>query len=225
MTLVTQHIWAGAMKLPKYFTCVSDPRFIIAIAYASDENLVGRRINGYDSDCLILTEQATSALSKVQDELDAMNSDLHLKIHDGYRPQRASNDFISWCKTDDQKNKMIYYPDLDKKSLFQLGYIASTHSAHSRGSTIDLTIVQLDSQGKPQELDMGTRIDYLDEASHSNSNMVSEQAQQNRRLLKSLMEKHGFNYYWKEWWHFTLANEPYPNTYFDFPISAHLCAK
>ena len=164
---------------------------------------------------MILTIEAAQALSEVQKELKL--KDLGLKVIDGYRPQQACDDFWDWANDPtDLKMKDLYYPRIDdKKDLFN-GYVAR-FSRHSRGSTVDLTIV--DSNGN--DLDMGSRIDMLDPISHVISDEISQAAQKNRLLLKEIMEKHGFEGYEKEWWHFSLINEPYkrkPEDHFNFEV-------
>lgn len=130
----------------------------------------------------------------------------------------AVDHFMRWTDdADDTKNKADYYPDVTKADLVKLGYIAEK-SGHSRGGSVDLTLVQKQPSGEWNELDMGSPWDLFGEKSHAGSTLVAENAQQNRKKLMDLMVKHGFNPYFEEWWHFTLADEPYPDTYFDFPI-------
>ena len=139
---------------------------------------------------------------------------LKLKIFDAYRPQRAVDDFVQWAKSlNDTTMKKTYYPKVSKALLFEHGYIAS-RSGHTRGSTVDLTLI--DSTGK--KLDMGTPWDFFSPKSWPSSQAVPEQAQRNRAFLRQIMQRHGFIPYEAEWWHFTLEYEPFPNTYFDFPI-------
>ena len=140
---------------------------------------------------------------------------LILKIFDGYRPQQAVNNFVRWAAdVGDTKMKAKYYPDVDKKDLFRLNFIAEK-SSHSRGSTVDLTLLNAETG---EELDMASGFDFFGEISHHNSGLISEHQLQNRNLLKGVMEKHGFIPYPEEWWHYTLDREPYPDTYFDFPV-------
>lgn len=192
-----------------------DPTIITAPIYYSNDNFIGRRIKGYEKPVVILTTDAAKALSEVQKELNKQG--LGLKVIDGYRPQQACDDFWDWANDPtDLKMKDLYYPRIDdKKDLFN-GYVAR-FSRHSRGSTVDLTIV--DSNGN--DLDMGSRIDMLDPISQVISDEISQNAQKNRLLLKEIMEKHGFEGYEKEWWHFSLINEPYkrkPEDHFNFEV-------
>ena len=141
-----------------------------------------------------------------------------LKIYDAYRPQHAVDDFVRWGKDlDDTMMQREYYPKVQKKDLFREGYIAEK-SSHSRGSTVDLTIVRLDKQPSESELDMGTHFDFFGPEAWPDSPLVSSLHRAHRMLLQMLMSKHGFEPYPKEWWHFTLKNEPFPNTYFNFPV-------
>lgn len=189
------------------------PTVHLDIRYYTTHNFVGSRINGYDSPKCFLTKEAAIALKKVQEELERKQQSL--KIFDCYRPQRAVDHFVRWAKDlADQKRKADYYPSVDKKYLFRDGYIAEK-SGHSRGSTIDLTIMDLNSN---QELDMGTGFDFFDPLSHTMNSHISQSQLDNRMALKSVMERYGFKNLAEEWWHFTLKNEPYPNQYFDFRI-------
>lgn len=183
------------------------------IRYFSNNNFVGRPIHGYRRPVCILTQTATYALLKVQTALNKKN--LGLLVYDCYRPQMAVNDFVKWGQqSENQKMKTLFYPHINKKNLFKLNYIAR-RSAHSRGSTVDLTLVNLQNN---QVLDMGTPFDYLDPLSHPNNRKVSTQQFQNRMLLRKLMIQFGFRPIKTEWWHFTLQNEPYKNTYFNFLV-------
>jgi len=201
--------------IPSDFVYVNEiiPDLHVNLRYHSPDNFMGRPVDGYESDRLILTHAAADALAKVQAELRA--HDLSLLVYDGYRPQRAVDHFIRWGRDlDDQVNKAAYYPDVDKSTLFAEGYIAD-RSGHSRGSTMDLTVVD-EATGKP--LDMGTPWDHFGPESWPNYADITAQQRANRLLLRSLMLENGFKPYDEEWWHFTLANEPYPDTYFDFPV-------
>lgn len=202
-------------NLPKGFVYVRDiiPDLDVELRYFSKNNFVGDTINGYNANILILTKPTAEALKKVQDELQEQN--LCLKIYDGYRPQRAVNHFVSWAKIlNDTIQKTTFYPNVDKRNLFKEGYIAS-HSGHSRGSTVDLTIIDGNTQ---EPLDMGSSFDFFGHESWINYEGLTKVQKQNRQLLQSVMLKHGFRGYAREWWHFTLRNEPFPNTYFDFEI-------
>ncbi len=180
------------------------------IRYFGSNNFVGRPITGYKKPVCILSSAAAHALLKVQTALNEQN--LGLLVYDCYRPQMAVNDFILWSQNSDERTKSLFYPNIDKKELFKRGYIAR-RSGHTRGSTVDLTIVDLTSN---QVLDMGTPFDYLDPLSHPDNRDITPEQFKNRMLLRSLMSKHGFMPIRTEWWHFTLKNEPYKNTYFNF---------
>lgn len=190
---------------------------IVDLRYFSEDNFVGQRVDGYQSNKLYISIEAATALKKVQNELNRYG--LGLKIFDGYRPQSAVDHFVRWAKDiKNTKTKEKYYPNELKKNLFKKGYIA-TKSGHTRGSTLDLTIVQLDIHGNEiTELDMGTPWDFFSEKSATEYKHLTIAQRSNRLLLKSVMEKFGFKNYDKEWWHYTLINEPYKNTYFDFII-------
>ena len=189
------------------------PDVILEIRYYSDYNFVGERIDGYEAPVALLTKEAAKALRKVSDEL--VKRGYRLKIYDAYRPQSAVNHFVRWAKdTDDTRMKEYFYPDVDKSSLFKRGYIAK-RSGHSRGSTVDLTLFDINTS---KDVDMGGTFDYFGEVSHSNNKSITKQQQRNRRLLRDVMVKHGFRPIRTEWWHFTLKNEPYPDTYFTFPV-------
>ncbi len=187
-----------------------DPR------YYGSHNFVGERIDGYLAPRVILTRPAAEALQRVQQELKLFG--LGLKLFDGYRPQRAVAHFVRWAQDlDDTRMKADFYPEVDKHNLFKDGYIAEK-SGHSRGSTVDLTLVALDA-GKPvAELDMGTGFDWFSPQSWPDSPAMTPAQRAHRLLLRLVMEKYGFKPYAQEWWHFTLANEPFPDTYFDFPV-------
>ncbi len=181
--------------------------------YFTANNFVGRPIHGYKKPVCILTSSAAHALLKVQMVLSKKN--LGLLVFDCYRPQIAVDDFIQWSQNpDEQKMKNLYYPRIDKANLFRLNYIAR-RSGHTRGSTVDLTIVDLDTQ---QTLDMGTTYDFMDPLSHPANRDISPEQFKNRMLLRTLMLRFGFRPIETEWWHFTLRDEPYKNTYFNFLV-------
>ncbi len=205
--------------LPAGFTYVKDPRFLLSLRYLTSDNFVGRPIAGYEGNVCILTEKAATALSAVQDDLDRLNQGYHLKIFDAYRPVTAVLDFSQWAQNpNQQEQKAQFYPNVPKSELFKQGYLAD-HSSHSRGSTVDLTISVISAASAvPIDLDMGTIFDFFDEKAHTLSPEVSPMARKNRLLLKDTLEKHQLINYPLEWWHFTLANEPFPDTYFDFPV-------
>lgn len=183
------------------------------VRYNSDDNFIGEPISGYQSNDLILTRQAALALKKVEESM--IKKGYCLKIFDTYRPQRAVNNFVSWSKiADDTLMKASYYPEQDKRKLFQLGYI-STRSGHSRGSTIDLTLADLVTGA---EIDMGGPYDFFGAISHHTYSNLTNAQLSNRRILKDAMWNAGFRSYSKEWWHYTLNGEPHPKQYFDFLV-------
>jgi len=191
------------------------PSIELDIRYYTTDNFVGERIDGYESPKALLATQAAEALKNVQAELAVFG--LGLKVYDAYRPQRAVDHFVRWAKDlNDIKMKLKYYPEVNKENLFTKAYIAD-NSGHSRGSTVDVTIVSL-SDTDLVELDMGTNWDFFSPNSSPQSSIVTSQQRANRMLLYYVMSKHGFKPLKKEWWHFTLENEPYPDRYFDFPI-------
>lgn len=191
------------------------PDLAIDLRYATGNNFVGRRIDGYARARAVLSAPAAKALEEVQAALRPFG--LGLKVFDAYRPQRAVDHFVRWGRNlDDRRTKPDYYPDVAKENLFREGYIAS-RSSHSRGSTVDVTIVHRDDEGAARELDMGSRFDFFGPVSWPDSREVTPQQRANRALLQSLMTAKGFVPYAQEWWHFTLSGEPYPDTYFDFP--------
>lgn len=186
----------------------------VDLAYASCENFTGKIIPGYESNIAFLTIEAVNQLAHVQDELRAQG--LGLKILDSYRPVQAVKYFQNVWKNQAENLaiKKEYYPEHTKEELFDIGYIAK-ESTHSRGSTVDLTIIVLKTQ---EELDMGTKFDFFSTLSHTLNTQITKVQKQNRLILKNIMEKYNFKNYEKEWWHFRLLNEPYPDTYFDFKI-------
>lgn len=207
--------FAIAADLPNGFVYLGDVDSSIAteVRYATTNNFVGKRVDGYQAKKIILTRQAAEALSRVQADLKSQG--YALKVFDAYRPQRAVNHFIRWTRDRrDLKTKKEYYPDIPKGTLLGGGYISS-RSRHSSGSTIDLTLVKL-STGK--EVDMGTPFDFFGPESGHNSSAVTATQRGNRQLLKNAMSKGGFFSYHKEWWHYTLRNEPFAGRYFDFPV-------
>jgi zinc D-Ala-D-Ala dipeptidase len=189
------------------------PTLCVALAYYHTDNFVGQRIDGYQANRALLTDPAAQALKAVQHELQPFG--LGLKIFDAYRPQQAVDHFIRWAHDlSDTHTRSRFYPELEKQRLFAEGYLAC-HSSHTRGSTVDLTLIDLASGN---ELDMGTEFDYFSRKSWPDYQDISPQQRTNRMLLQQLMVKHGFTTFAQEWWHFTLGNEPYPDTWFDFPI-------
>ncbi len=186
---------------------------VLDIRYYGEENFVGASVDGYLASKALISRPAADALSRVQTEANKLG--YGLKVFDAYRPQQAVDHFVRWASDlEDQSTKAMYYPNVDKSKIIPEGYIAEK-SGHSRGSTVDLTLVRL-SDGA--ELDMGAPFDYFDAISWPSSTEISESAQSNRQLLRGLMVAQGFIPYEAEWWHFTLANEPYPDTYFNVPV-------
>ncbi len=189
------------------------PDAILEIRYYSTYNFVGDRIDGYERPVAYLTKEEAAALKAASDE--CVRRGYRLKIYDAYRPQRAVSHFMRWAKdVDDTRMKAPFYANLDKSVLFEQGYIAEK-SGHSRGSTVDLTLFDMKT-GK--EVDMGGTFDWFGEESHPDYKGVTKEQLANRMLLREIMLAHGFKPLVEEWWHFTLKDEPYPDTYFDFPV-------
>lgn len=232
---------AGDPKVPEGFVYLRsvDQTILQDIRYHGIHNFLGRRVQGYNAPECILTLPAARKLATVQAKL--LERNLSLKIYDCYRPGRAVADFVAWAKNlDDTKTRAEFYPTINKDRLFELGYIAE-RSGHSRGSTVDLAIVKLPAAPEPafdpsaqqacfnplgerygdNSLDFGTGYDCFDILSHTDNREIGDEARANRRLLVDLMADAGFENYEREWWHFTLADEPYPETYFDFPIEPY----
>jgi len=221
------------------FVSVQDavPGVIVEMRYAGFHNFTGRPVAGYDAPKCLLTKEAARALAAV--EADAQKRSMTLKVYDCYRPQKAVDDFIAWAKRlNDRAMKAEFYPHVAKKDLFKDGYIAA-RSSHSRGSTMDLTLVPLPvpkeapyrrgeklfsctaPQGRrfaDNGIDMGTGFDCFDPLAHPDNPAVGKRALADRMLLRSLMEKHGFKGIPEEWWHFTLKREPFPRRYFNFDV-------
>lgn len=237
--LLTSPAMAFARQIPDEFVEIRSvaPSIVLDLRYFSEHNFIGRPIDGYQAEKCYMTRQTAIALKAVQDELRPFN--FSLKIYDAYRPQRAVDHFVRWAKNlSDTTMKGEFYPSVAKKHLFRAGYIAAK-SSHSRGSTVDITIVPLPLPPQPgfkkdekpcsckeplpkrfadNSIDMGTSYDCFDTLSWTADTTLTAAQRANRLLLKSLMEKHGFKNYRKEWWHFTLRDEPFPETYFDFVI-------
>lgn len=230
---------AEADKMPDNFIDIQKviPDVVLDIRYYSPHNFVGERVDGYLAPKCFLTKETAQALADVKKDLASYA--LSLKIYDCYRPQRSVDHFVRWAKEiENTKTMKEFYPTIDKRNLFKDGYIDSK-SGHSRGSTVDLTIVPLPAPAQPQysprqelhecylpaekrfpdnSVDMGTGFDCFHELSNTANANIGRQQKINRLLLKLLMEKHGFKNYDMEWWHYTLKNEPYPDTYFNFVI-------
>lgn len=192
---------------------VALPNAKLEIRYASAHNFTGRVVEGYLSDDASLTIAAASALKKASEALE--KAGYGVKIYDAYRPKQAVDFFIKWGEEpEDFKTKTEFYPDYEKKDLFSLGYIAKK-SGHSRGSTVDLTIYDPDTG---DDIDMGSPFDFLGPISNHGTALITEEQTNNRNILKKAMKDAGFKELRTEWWHYTLINEPYPDTYFDFPV-------
>ena len=198
------------------FVRVTDviPDAILEIRYYSTYNFVGERIDGYELPIALMTREAADSLKAVNDELKAHG--YRIKIWDAYRPQRAVNHIIRWAENiSDTAMKAVFYPMVDKSVLFERGYVYA-RSSHSRGSTVDLTLLDA---ATGRELDMGSPFDWFGEESHPDYPCPLYRQSDNRKTLHNAMVRHGFEGIDSEWWHFTLRNEPYPDTYFDFPIN------
>ena len=201
------------------FVLVSDyvPAVIQEIRYHSTYNFVGDRVDGYEQPCAILTKEAARALKEISNRLNVMG--YRIKVFDAYRPAAAVRHFTLWGVDDlDLRMKPFFYPDLEKQELFRKGYIASK-SSHSRGSTIDLTLLDMKTG---REVDMGSPFDYFSEVSHPDYKGVAKEQYENRMFLQDMMVRGGFEPYDCECLHFTLRDEPFPDTYFDFPVSTEV---
>lgn len=204
-----------ARALPEGFVYVDEvvDGAVYDVRYFGTDNFVGEPVDGYMVPRVVLTREAAEALAGVQTDLAAFG--LGLKVFDGYRPQRAVDHFVRWAKdVQDTKMKHRYYPLVQKKHLFRDGYIAA-RSGHTRGSTVDVTIVDATSGA---QLDMGTGFDFFGPPSWPQNPDMPSVVRANRMLLRQVMTRHGFKPLKEEWWHFTLRDEPYPDTYFDFPV-------
>ena len=191
------------------------PHIVQEIRYYSTYNFIGERIDGYEEPRALLTKEAARALKAVSNEMIVRG--YRLKVFDAYRPACAVKHFVLWGIEDqDIRMKPYFYPDLQKQELFEKGYIAKK-SSHSRGSTVDLTLLDMSTGG---ELDMGSPFDLFSVVSHPDYKGITEQQYENRMMLQRVMVRSGFEPIDYEWWHFTLKDEPYPDTYFEFPVSA-----
>lgn len=215
-------LWAAglvfaAQPLPDGFVYLDTDRAGIQLdlRYFGEDNFVGQRVDGYEGPRCILTAQAAEAVLKVQEELRPFG--LSLKIFDAYRPQRAVDHFVRWARDlNDTTMKGSYYPEVRKEELFDKGYIAE-RSGHTRGSTVDVTLGVAENNGF-RELDMGTGFDFFGPQSWPLDQTMEPEQRANRLLLRQIMTKYGFKPYDQEWWHFTLKDEPFPDTYFEFPV-------
>ncbi|MFD2552503.1 M15 family metallopeptidase [Bizionia sediminis] len=213
--ILSSYTFAQKKTLPDGFVYGTDliPNIDVTLRYFSTNNFVGDTITGYQANTLIVTKPTAEALKKVQAEL--AKEQLGLRVYDAYRPQRAVNHFIAWAKNlNDTLMKQSFYPKVEKQHLFRDGYIASK-SGHSRGSTVDVTIIDLKTN---KALDMGSPYDYFGEMSWVAHKNLTPLQKKNRARLQKVMRTNGFRNYAQEWWHFTLKNEPFPDTYFDFVV-------
>ncbi len=209
-------------KNPSGFVLLADyvPDIIQEIRYYSTYNFIGDKIDGYEEPCALLTKEAARALKAVSKELIVQG--YRLKVFDAYRPACAVKHFMLWgIEDEDIRMKPYFYPDLRKQELFEKGYVAK-QSSHSRGSTVDLTLVDMNT-GK--EVDMGSPFDLFGEKSHPDYRGITDEQYENRMILQKAMLRNGFLPLDCEWWHFTLDNEPYPDTYFEFPVSSEYLRK
>lgn len=212
-----------------------DSSIIQSVRYYSTENFLGKRVNGYEANTIICSHELAVKLKSINTNLKSQG--YKIVVYDAYRPQMAVSHFASWAsEAADILTKNDYYPTLDKSTLFDLGYI-SKRSAHSRGSTVDLTIMKITNDlsnitrsvrqlGNGEEipflddntLDMGASFDLFHDVSHHDTPLISKEHHNNRNILRNIMKAHGFKEYSKEWWHYVLDSEPFPQTYFDFVI-------
>lgn len=181
--------------------------------YATWDNFTGKPVDGYEVNRIAGTHALALALLEAQKQAAALGDGLLL--WDGYRPKRAVDCFLRWAEQpEDNLTKERYYPNIERTAMVSKGYVAS-QSSHSRGSTIDLTLYRLDTS---ELVPMGSGFDFMDERSHHTAKGITSRGAQNRRRLRSIMENSGFEAYSFEWWHYVLRNEPYPNSYFNFPV-------
>lgn len=211
------------------------PSIIEDIRYFTTNNFVGTKVDGYKANIAIVTEKAAQSLKAAQEDFTQLG--FSLVMYEAYRPQKATDHFVRWAKGGlESKMQQLYYPRINKSTLFDAGYI-SLHSAHTRGAAVDVSLIPLDHALKPSTaierkvndgsefiylddgtVDMGGHFDLLDEISWHDSNLVSEEQAKMRNLLRSVMEHRGFKMYYKEWWHYSLRDEPFPDTYYDFDV-------
>ena len=194
------------------------PEVILEIRYYSTFNFIGERINGYEEPVAIITKEAAAQLKKVNEIF--MSEGYRIKVFDAFRPTRAVEHFVKWAENkDDLRMKEYFYPDVDKQDLFEIGYICK-QSSHSRGSTVDMTLFDMK---KGREVNMGTPFDYFGKRSHADfTKHLSESEIEHRTFLTDTMKNNGFVMINEEWWHFTLENEPFPDTYFDFAVNSRI---
>lgn len=213
MMFSTSHVQQGLAPGFVYVEELVDG-LVADLRYCGADNFLGRPVDGYQAPRVVASEPAALALRAVRDELALF--DLGLRIFDAYRPQRAVDHFIRWAQDPaDTAMQEAFYPGRDKPALFDDGYLAR-RSSHSRGSTFDLTVMRLD---RDTVLDMGTMFDFFGPESWPQWPGATPEQKANRLLLRGIMGKHGFAPHDYEWWHFTLIDEPWPDTYFDFPVA------
>ena len=208
------HYSAAKAQIPSSFIYIKSviPSITVDLKYFSKNNFVGEKINGYHVNRAIITKEAALVLQNVQQDLNHFG--YGLKIFDAYRPQMAVDHFAKWARNNNRKMKNIHYPNVKKRNLFKEGYLASK-SGHSRGSTVDLTIID---KSTGIELDMGTIYDFFGKESWVDYEGLNTNQKQNRFLLQSVMQRYGFKPLKEEWWHFTLHNEPFSDQYFNFMV-------
>lgn len=183
--------------------------------YATWDNFIGKPVDGYQANRIVGTKALCVALKKAQEKAKSLG--FGLLLWDGYRPQQAVDRFLQWSQQpEDGHKKSRHYPNIDRTDMFTHGYVAA-RSGHTRGSTVDLALYYLDSG---EIVPMGGDHDVMDPISHHRASGITTDEAKNRQLLRSIMETSGFSAYDREWWHYTLVDEPYPNTYFDFPIKS-----
>ena len=198
-------------SLPEGFSYI-DSSIIIELRYATSYNFTGAPVSGYEAQVGIMTDEGYAAL--LEAERLAEKKGYRLKLYDAYRPVKAVESFVAWAGNDDESMKEIFYPNVSKSELVSKGYISSK-SGHSRGSTVDVTLVDIDTLA---DVDMGSSFDFFDPISNFFSDAITSKQQANRNALRDIMEQCGFHYYKNEWWHYTLNDEPFPDTYFDFTV-------
>jgi D-alanyl-D-alanine dipeptidase len=188
--------------------------------YATWDNFTGRPVDGYGANRVVGTKALCAALERARDE--AASAGFGLLLWDGYRPQRAVDAFLRWTRQpEDGRAKRRHHPNIDRADMVDMGYLAA-RSAHSRGSTVDLTLHHL-ATGELAE--MGGGFDLMDPVSHHGAPGLAGPAEANRRRLRAIMAAAGFRGYDREWWHYTLVDEPFPDTYFDVPIVTRSAAR
>ena len=192
----------------KIYNVIDDAVF--DLRYCSSYNFTGKKVRGYKAPVAYMTKESLQALAKAAEDL--RNQGYRLLIWDAYRPQKAVDNFVEWANDPNDKGNKSFYPDIEKSKI--IGRYISRNSGHTRGSTVDLTIIKLDGSS----IDMGGTFDFFGEISHTNSPNITEEQKQNRMILRKAMQKAGFVGIKKEWWHFTYKKEPYKNTYFNFDV-------